>query len=202
MRQKNDELMALADVFAEALLSAASDRADQEAIAAEFKDLMEAMAADAGLKGFLTSETIDDEARREALEKFRGRMHEFLLNLLHVLNNRGRMALLPLIWRAVELRIEALHHQKEVRVETARPLTDELRSAIRERVGAYIGKEALLIEEVNPALIGGLIIRVDDRQIDASVASRLRIMRRRLDERSEQEIHAGRGFEVDLAQGR
>lgn len=202
MPQKNDELMALADVFAEALLSAAKDQAEQEAIAGEFKDLMEAMNADAGLKGFLTSETIDDEARRAAIEKFRGRMHDLLVNLLHVLNDRARTPLVPLIWRAVELRMEALRHQQEVRVESARPLTDELRAAIRERVGAYIGKEALLIEEVNPELIGGVIIRVDDRQIDASVASRLRTMRRRLDERSEQEIHAGRGFEADLAQGR
>jgi F-type H+-transporting ATPase subunit delta len=75
------------------------------------------------------------------------------------------------------------------------PLTDDLRAAIQKTVSARIGKEALMIERVDPDLIGGLVINVGDTQIDASVASRLRAARKRLAEQATHAIHGGRGVE-------
>lgn len=196
MPKKSDELMALADVFAGAMLSAADEAGAEEQAAAEFADLIRYMDGDAAFEQFLIADTVDSEARRESLEKlFRGRMSDMLLNLLQVLNRRGRLDLVRLVCRAVELRMEDKHHQQEVLIETAMPLTDELRSLLKRRLSEHLGKEALLFEKVVPELVGGVIIHIKDVQIDASVASRVRELRSRFGERAVEAIHHGMGFE-------
>ncbi|MBI4580815.1 MAG: ATP synthase F1 subunit delta [Planctomycetes bacterium] len=196
MPKKNDELMALADVYADALLATAREQNAEDQVALEFAELVRYMDADADFTQFLTADSVDDDPRRASLEKlFRGRMHDLLLNVLQVLNNRGRLGLVREVYRCVELRMEAQHHQQEVIVQTAMPLTDDLRAMVKDRVGVYIGKEALLIERVVPELIGGVVIHINDVQIDGSVAWRVRSLRERFSERALHEIHRGRGYE-------
>jgi F-type H+-transporting ATPase subunit delta len=197
MAKKMDEIMALADVYAGALLGAAEEQGLKEQVAREFAELIAYMDKDPAFEQFLIADTVDADARRESLEKlFRGRMSEILLNLLQVLNKRGRLDAVRMIYRNVELRMEAEHHQQEVVVETAMPLTEELRSLIQTRISKYMDKEALLIEKVMPDLLGGVVIHIGDVQIDASVSSRILELENRFGQRAVHEIHSGRGVEV------
>jgi len=198
MAHKIDVATPLADTYAEALLLAAAEQGQDEAVAEELTELVRLMDEKPEFDAYLTSATVDDEPRREVLEKLRGRMSDLLLNLLHVLNNRGRCGLIRRVRRAVQLRMEAKHQQQEVHVETAMPLADDLKTAISAEIRRRIGKEALLIEEHSPELIGGVVIHVGDMQIDASVASRLRLMRKRWAERATDEIQGGRGYAVEV----
>ncbi len=196
MAKKSDELMALADVYAEAMLAVASQAEGEEVVFEEFVSLIAYMDQDAKFADFLTADSVDDDPRRASLEKiFRGKMCASLLNMLQVLNNRQRLELIRLVYRAVELRMEAKHHQQEVTVETAMPLTDALRTLMKEKLSAHMGREALLIEQVVPGLVGGVVIHIGDVQIDGSVSSRMRMLRDRFSERAVHEIHAGKGFE-------
>jgi F-type H+-transporting ATPase subunit delta len=198
MAQYDDETAAVADIYAEALLAAAAEQRQDDVIAQQFAELIRLMDENAELAGFLTSEAIDDDPRRASLERiFRGRMSDLLLNTLQVLNNRGRLALLRAVARCVELRIEAKHHQKEVVVETAMPLTDELKDAVRREMRDRLGREIILIEQVKPELIGGIVIHYGDVQIDASVASRIERTHKRLRERATEEIYSGRGYGIE-----
>jgi ATP synthase F1 delta subunit len=198
MAHNTDELMSLADVYAAALLRAAEEKGQLDEVAAELSDLVRYMDEHPEFDQFLTASSVDDDPRRQSLEKlFRGRMNDLLLNMLQVLNNRMRLDLVRQVQRCVELRMEARRHQQEVEVETAMPLTDDLRNSIREVVGRRIGKEVILIEREDPSLIGGVVIHIDDVQIDACVASRVKVMRKRLFERATEEIHSGRGYVVE-----
>ena len=198
MARKNDEAMALAKIYAESVFLAAEKQGQDEVVAREFADLIRYMDENPELDEFLTAASVDDDPRRESLEKlFRGRMNDLLLNLLHVLNNRGRCSLIRDVHRCLELWIEAKHRQQEVVVETAMPLTDDLRAAIERDIGERIGKEVLVVEEVAPDLIGGLVIHIGDVQIDASVASQIRSVRKRLTERAMEKIQSGRGYVVE-----
>jgi F-type H+-transporting ATPase subunit delta len=146
----------------------------------------------------LAADSVDDDPRRQSIERiFRGRMSDLLVNLLQVMNNRGRLSLVRKVGRCVELRMEEKHHQQEVVVETAMPLSDDQKSAIHQEMSARIGREAILIEQVKPELIGGVVIRYSDMQIDASVTSRIRRTYRRIRERATEEIHGGRGYAVE-----
>jgi F-type H+-transporting ATPase subunit delta len=196
--QFTEDAMLVADVYASALLETAQDRGQYEDLAAELADFIAYMDREPEFALFMTADTVDDEPRRESLEKlFRGRMNDLLLNLLQVLNNRRRMGILRAVARCVQLRVEARHHQREVTVRSAVPLSDTLREQVRRVVGEYIGREALLIEQLEPELIGGLVLQIGDVQVDASVDSKLRIMLKRLMERATVEIHQGERYVVE-----
>ncbi|UCD28745.1 MAG: ATP synthase F1 subunit delta [Planctomycetota bacterium] len=198
MAQQNTEIQAIADVYAEGLLEAADEKGQAEQVAAEFADLIAYMDRNPDFDVFMTAESVDDDPRHASLEKlFRGRMNDLLLNLLQVLNKRSRCSLIRGIQRGLEIRIKERHQQIEVVVETALPLTDDLRDAIAEDVGQWMEKKALLIEKVNPDLIGGVVIHVGDIRIDGSVASSMHAICRRLYERAIKEINSGRGYSVE-----
>ncbi|GMU23260.1 MAG: hypothetical protein AMXMBFR13_33420 [Phycisphaerae bacterium] len=187
----DEQVMAVADVYAAALMEAAEAHGQLEEVAAEFADLLVYMRQEPDFAAFLTADSVDDEPRRASLEKlFRGRMNDLLLNLLHVLNDRGRASLVPAVGRCVELRMEERRQQQEIVVRSAAPLSDHLREQIQRDVSAYMGKEALLIEQVAPELIGGLVLQIGDVQVDASVLSRLHTMHKRLLDRATREVHA------------
>jgi F-type H+-transporting ATPase subunit delta len=63
-------------------------------------------------------------------------------------------------------------------------LNDRQRSAILAVVEDIVGTEVRLNTRVEPAILGGLIVRVGDRVIDGSIRARLREMRRRIVERA------------------
>ena len=66
------------------------------------------------------------------------------------------------------------------RVRSAVPLTKEERAILKERLRKRFGQEFLLHLEVDPALIGGLVVEVRDQIIDGSVANKLDALKEHL----------------------
>jgi F-type H+-transporting ATPase subunit delta len=199
MAELNGEMLAVADLYAQAVLEAAGDADQQQQIALQLGDLVAYIGRDRNFALFLTADTVEPKARRASLERlFRGRMNDLLVNLLQVLNRRKRMGLLAMVYRTVQLRVEKQRQQREVTVETPVPLWHEVRTAIERVIGLSIGKSVLLIEELRPELIGGVVIRVGDRLIDGSLRFRLRALRERLRDRSIREMRAGSRYVAGL----
>lgn len=65
-------------------------------------------------------------------------------------------------------------------VSSAVPLTEEERRQLKQRLRERFGQEFVLRVEVDPSLIGGLVVRANDRVFDASVAGRLEALGERL----------------------
>ena len=79
-----------------------------------------------------------------------------------------------------------------IHVTSAVPLSDAQRERLRQDVRAVVNWEPVLDETVDPAVLGGLIIRVQDWVYDASVKSRLESIREQLTQRSGHEIQSRR----------
>ncbi|HOW73176.1 MAG TPA: ATP synthase F1 subunit delta [Phycisphaerae bacterium] len=198
MAELNAETLAVADRYAAALLDLAGGREVWQQIADELRELVAGMDRDAEFNHFMSSHSVRGEPRRATLEKlFRGRLNDLLLNTLQVLNARRRCDLVRALHRCVQLRLEFQQDEREVKVETAVPLWHELRTAIKSVISGWIGKSAILVEEVRPELIGGLVIQVGDLRVDGSVLSRVQRIRRGLAGRISEAIHTGRGYEVE-----
>lgn len=103
-----------------------------------------------------------------------GRVNPLAVNLVLLLVQRGRAALVPVIARQFE-RIERDREGRvTARVTSAIALTDEQRANLRDQLGRRSGKTVDLEEKVDPSIMGGLVVRVGDELIDASIAERLR----------------------------
>jgi len=193
-------MLAIADLYAEGLLAAAVERGQEHEVAAQFADLVVFLGDHPDFEQWLVSEVIDVEQRRASLERlFRGRMNDLLLNLLLVLNRRRRQRLVRAVHRCLELRMQEMRGAHEITVETAMPLWHEMRTAIRAVVTGWLGRTPILVEEVRPEMIGGIVIRVDDVRVDGSVVSRLARLRDRLLERAARESFRGHRYLVDAA---
>jgi F-type H+-transporting ATPase subunit delta len=185
---KND---ALADRYAKAILDLAERDQQSESVLEALQALVAQIEKDPAVDVALRSASIDPDTRERAIEKScRGRMPDVLVNALQVMNRKGRMALLPVVAERYRLALEALRNEVDVHVTSAVPLTDALREQLRQAAAKYTdGRTPRLVERVDKALLGGVILQLEDRKYDGSLRWQLERLARRLHERAVHEIH-------------
>lgn len=101
-------------------------------------------------------------------------------NLARLLVSRGRSDLAGQILVAYRDRLDAARGIVHAQVTTAVPLSDQERAAIGERLRQMTGQQVTLETAVDPAIIGGVVVRVGDKLIDGSTRSRLLQLKQRL----------------------
>lgn len=102
-------------------------------------------------------------------------------NLLYTLAQHGDLALLGQIVEALRGRVrQAGAGPIPVEVVTAIALADEQRAALEAKLAAQYGTALSYVYRVDPAILGGMIVRVGDKLMDGSVASKLAAMKQAL----------------------
>lgn len=104
-----------------------------------------------------------------------------LLGVLATMAERGQIDLLPEVAATYHAMTEEDEDVVGVKVTTAVPLDDDLRAKISARVRERLGREVFLIENVDPSIIGGLVIEARGQRRDISVKTQLRAAREALD---------------------
>ncbi len=184
-----DENLSLAGVYASALFSLAVESGAVGSVRAELDGLIELSRSQPEFALFLESRGLSAERREAGLEKMlRGRVGDLLLNTLLVMNRHDRAGLLEPLRRQFVLEQERASNEVEGEAITAVELSAEQRGEIERLAGELSGKKALITFRVEPAILGGLVLRVADVRWDNSVRTRLSGAARALAER------ADRGF--------
>jgi F-type H+-transporting ATPase subunit delta len=175
---------ALATVYARSLFELAQQAGGQSKIAevaAELEEIAELMRSNKQFHEFLSSPVIDRKARGESLRRiFSNRVTDLMLRFLLVLNDNGRVGHLESIAAAFDRMVQEAFGRVEVDVFTAAPLAPDQRSSIAERIRKALNREPVLHTYTEPAMIGGLKLRIGDQLIDGSIANKLRRMKHEL----------------------
>jgi len=164
--------------YAKALLSFATEQKDLEGVAAEMKLIADTCVTSPQLVTLLKSPVVKPAKKREILDKiFAGKIGTITLKFLKLITQKKREDQLPEIASAFQHVYR--EHQGIVTAEiiTAVPLSE----AGRDKALAFIKKlydKVELTEKVDKDLIGGFIIRVDDKRYDESVAQKLNALKR------------------------
>lgn len=164
-------------LYGKAILGAAGDQAD--AIVEELQAVVaECLDQHPGLEQVLGSVRISQEEKEALIDRvFGGRVSGTLLNFLKVLCRRNRIGYLRSIQRTAQrLRDEQLG-RIEALVTSAKPLSDDQRSAISAKLQETLGNEILLLEKVDESLLGGIVIRIGDKVYDGSVIGKMESIR-------------------------
>lgn len=114
------------------------------------------------------------------------------VNFLRVLARHNRLEILPHIARIAQREQELRMGQRRVQVTTAVPLEGSVRQAVEAALRETLSAQPILETHVDPAILGGLVIRVGDTVYDGSVRNRLKQLRARLRERCLHEVQRGR----------
>ncbi len=195
MANVSDKEFAVAQVYGQAMFTLAEEKGEGDALLEELRDLAGYLDDHAEFDTFLSSPTIDTDARAASIEKvFRGRASDLLVDSLQVLNGKGRLGVLRSVVEAYRLAHEDRRGRVDVHVRTAVPLSEALRGRLQRAATRVAGKEAELIERVDDSMIGGMIVQIGDRKIDASVATRIRHLGEALHERASHEVHSDRSY--------
>ena len=165
----------LAGRYASALFDLARDQRQIESVARSLDALGQALLDSKDFNKLVTSPLV---SREEAGKAFGALAPDLGLdpitaNFLGVLARNGRKNELRNVIRAY--RRLAAEHRGETTAEviTARPLNDDQLTALRQQLRARAGRDVAIEAEVDPTILGGIVVKLGSQQIDASIRTKL-----------------------------
>jgi F-type H+-transporting ATPase subunit delta len=187
----DDATRHVARIYAEALLGAANKRQQTQEVLEQLEELVrEVLARDSAFALFLASAVVSREHKREALcRAFEGKVNDILYHFLLVLNDHDRLGII----REVAVLMRDIYERRagrmHVEVKSAIELEDEQRERLRRELRDKFHREPILSVRVDPELLGGLVVKVDDWVYDGSVRACLERIQNQLIEKGSM-VHA------------
>jgi F-type H+-transporting ATPase subunit delta len=102
------------------------------------------------------------------------------LNLAKILTNQGKFGLITVIKADYQQLLDDLRGIDKAEVTTAIPLDESEKVMLAQRLGNITGKQIVIVEKVDPTIIGGMIARVGGKIIDGSTSNQLAALKNEL----------------------
>lgn len=171
--------------YAETLLILARRNGDGAAAQEEWGSLIEelgtAMREDQKLRTFLESPKISAAQKIEVLGNALGkRVPRPFLKFLEILVGKRRQMLIPAIATEYRALIDESEDRVHANVTVAREPADGEREALTKQLSRLYGKRVVPHITLNPAILGGVIVKVGDTVMDGSVRRRLATLKSRM----------------------
>jgi F-type H+-transporting ATPase subunit delta len=167
--------------YAEALLALARKGDEIEEYGQLLNSIANAMRDDQTLRTFLETPKLAAASKIEILEKALGTKvpHLFLRYLETVIQKRRQM-LIPAIATEYQGLLDEAENRLHANVTVARAPAEPERDALARQLSRLFGRRVVPHISTNPAILGGVIVKVGDTVIDGSVRKRLAVLRQRM----------------------
>jgi F-type H+-transporting ATPase subunit delta len=167
--------------YAEALLTLAKKSGEVEEWGGLIDAISVGMREDHTLKTFLESPKLSASHKIEILEKALGRrVPPLFLRFLETVINKRRQMLIPEIASEYRKLIDESENRVHANVTVARETGEPERDALARQLSRLLGKRVVPHISLNPAILGGVIVKVGDTVMDGSVRKRLSVLRQRM----------------------
>jgi F-type H+-transporting ATPase subunit delta len=170
----------LAQVYARALLEAALDEGKLEILHEQLVQLADAIEANRQLAIFFFSPYFTTEEKKQGLDRVVQDADPTLLNFVRVLIENHRM---PVLFRArqeFQRLWEEQNRMLPVEITSAVELDAKTTERLGETIGERTGRRVQLAARIDPEIIGGVILRVGNSILDASIRNRLENLRKQV----------------------
>ena len=167
--------------YAEALLVLARNANDLDGWGASINGVVTAMEGDGRLRNFLSAPQISAAEKNVVIGKaFNGKLPKTMVRFLQKLVQNRRQMLLPLIAIEYGNLVDETMGKVHAQVTVSRDVSDAEQNAIAAQLSRAFAKTVVPHVDVNPAILGGVIVRVGDRVLDGSVRKRLKTLKARI----------------------
>ncbi|MBQ8953483.1 MAG: ATP synthase F1 subunit delta [Clostridia bacterium] len=171
----------LAREYGEGLFDLAREEKLADRIHEELNAVRDILRAEPRYVRLLQSHALPKAERLQALDgAFRDRVHPYVLNFMKLLLERGALSDFSDCARYYHGRWCEKKGVVEASVTSAAPLTESQKAALSRKLGEISGKTVVLLEHIDPAVMGGLRVDMEGRRYDNTIRHRLDLMRRRL----------------------
>jgi F-type H+-transporting ATPase subunit delta len=181
---RTSSVSGVAERYASALFDLAREASAVETAEADLDAIAELIESNPEFRRLVESPVFSAEDQQRAVGAVGDRMGVTPLigNFLRLVARNRRLFALPGIIRG--FRAMAARHRGEVTAEvaSAHPLSDDQVAALKATLKEKLGKDVALKTRVDPALLGGLVVRVGSRMIDTSLRTRLMTVKTQLKE--------------------
>jgi ATP synthase F1 delta subunit len=170
----------IAEVYARALFEAAKDDGVLDRAHDELGQFADALDEDRNLQVFLFSPYFSSEEKKDGVRRIVTDADERVLNFLELLAERHRMPALFRIRRIFDGLWADENKLLPVIVTSATELDAGLVEDIGKRIEEQTGRRVELSSNVDPDVLGGLMVRVGNMVLDATVRNRLEQLRKQV----------------------
>ena len=168
----------IAQVYSRALFESALEHDKLDVIRDQLGEFADALNEHRDLRVFFFSPYFSSQEKKEGLHKAVKGADETLLNFLELLIEKHRAPAVFRIRRAYEALWEEENKLLPVTVTSAIELDKKIVKDLGDRVGEQTGRKVELTSEVDPDILGGIVLRVGNSILDASIRNRLRQLRK------------------------
>lgn len=167
--------------YAEALLELARRADDPSGWGKLIRDVANGMLQDLTVQHFLESPKISEAQKNEVFFQALGdRVPRHFLRFLQTLVRKRRQMLIPTISSEYDKLLDIHENRVHANVTVARETSAEDESRIAEQLSRVVGKTVVPHLNVNPAILGGVVVKIGDTVMDGSVRRRLARLRGQL----------------------
>lgn len=170
----------IAEVYARSLFEVAQEQDQLDEIHEEIGQFADVLSDDRQLQLFFFSPYFSSEEKKDGVAKVIDGGNEYFVRFLELLAEKHRLPVLFRIRREFDALWAKEQKLLEVSVTSAVRLDEETVKGIGKKIEEQTGNRVDLTSDVDPDLIGGLVIRVGNMVLDASVRNRLERLRRQV----------------------
>ena len=170
----------IATVYARSLFEVASERDSLDAIRDELAAFTDALDGSRELQVFFFSPYFSSEEKKDGLHKTVQGANEAFSNFLELLLEKHRMPVIHRIRREYDGLWREANKLLPVQVTSAVELDEETVRSIGDRISERTGRKVDLTARVDPDIVGGIVLRVGNSILDASIRNRLEQLRKQV----------------------
>jgi ATP synthase F1 delta subunit len=168
----------IAQVYARSLFQVAKENDELDEIHEQLGEFTDALDESRELQMFFFSPYFSSQEKEDGVDKVVDDGNEHFVNFLKLIAERHRMPALFRMRREFDAMWREENKLLEVRITSAIDLDEDLIKSIGQRIEEQTGKQIDLDANVDPDVIGGLVLRVGNMVMDASVRGRLERLRK------------------------
>ena len=166
--------------YAKALLELSIENSNLDEVSSDMKRIVESSNETNDFKVFLSSPVIKSDKKIEVLKVLFVGFEKLTNSFIDLITKNKREYLLIEIAEAYLYLLKKHQQIVPVSITSARKLEKETLNQILDKMKSHVEGDFEVTEEVDESLIGGFIVKMDDKQIDASVLTQLNRMKQEL----------------------
>jgi F-type H+-transporting ATPase subunit delta len=170
----------IAQVYARSLFEVAKEQGKLDELREQLGQFVDALADDHNLQVFFFSPYFSTKEKQDGLERAITGADPILINFLELLIENHRMPVLFRVRRAFDAMWEAENQLLPVSITSAVELDKATVRQIGDRIAKQTGRKVELSSTVEPDILGGIVVRVGNSVLDASVRNRLDKLRKQV----------------------
>ena len=169
----------VASRYAKSLIDLAQEQGNLEVVKNDMEQFVAVLYANKELQAVLKNPIMKQDKKRNILDAlFENKAHPSITAFFHIMVRKGRAGILYATAKEFIQEYNEVKRIVHATVVSAVPLSPKNLDALRSAIASEINAEVVLQNQVDPSLIGGFVVKVGDRQIDASITGKLKKLER------------------------